>query len=146
MIPAIRKKSFFEVKGMRNKTRMSTCALLVTTLLMLGVFSAQLATVNAPALQDTLVILHPHSADFADSVIEDFKVWYQEETGNSIGVSTIMKYSGDCYAQVELWNGTAPEADIWWGGGVFYFDLAKDGDLLEGYTVADDASIDDEYG
>lgn len=116
-------------------------------LLVIGGISVQgTKNVTASSLQDTLVVLHPHSEDFANWVFDDFKVWYQEETGKSIGISTIMKYSGECYEAVATWNGTAPEADIWWGGGVYYFDLGVSGDLLEGYTVVGDEEIIDEFG
>jgi ABC-type Fe3+ transport system substrate-binding protein len=91
--------------------------------------------------EDTLVILHPHSSDFASHVIDGFKTWYKEETGNDITVDTIEKYSGDCWTDVETWNGTSPEADIWWGGGEFYFEQARSAELLVRYKVAEDANV-----
>jgi len=100
--------------------------------------------VEAPA--DTLVILHPHSSDFASHVIDGFKTWYKEETGNDITVDTIEKYSGDCWTDVETWNGTSPEADVWWGGGEYYFEQARSAELLVRYKVAEDANVKDSLG
>ena len=116
-------------------------------LLVMGGISVQgTKNVTASSLQDTLVVLHPHSEDFAEWIFEDFKPWYQEETGKSISVSTILKYSGECYEAVATWNGTAPEADVWWGGGTYYFGEASNGDLMEGYAVVGDDQIILEFG
>jgi len=94
---------------------------------------------------DTLVLLHPHSADFANFVIGDFQAWYQEEYGTSITVQQLTMSSGACYTQVKDWNGD-PEADVMWGGGEYYFMSMARKELLEGYTVSVDAEIIDEYG
>ncbi|MFX1513166.1 MAG: ABC transporter substrate-binding protein [Promethearchaeota archaeon] len=97
--------------------------------------------VRSPAA-DELGIIHPHTAEFADYVIDDFKDWYQTETGNEITVTTIMKSSSDTLAQVEVWNGTAPDADIMWGGGQYNFEEARGAfdyqphNLLVHYKVA----------
>lgn len=84
----------------------------------------------APA-QDDLVILDPHSSEFATHVIDGFKAWYSNKFGTSITVATVEKYSGDCWADVETWNGVNPLADVWWGGGEYYFELARQQDLFE---------------
>ena len=95
---------------------------------------------------DSLVILHPHSSDFASSVIDAFKTWYLADTGTAIIVQTSEKYSGDCWTDVETWYGTAPEADVWWGGGQYYFEQARAADLLVRYEVADDENISASLG
>ena len=99
-----------------------------------------------PTADDTLVILHPHSSEFADHVIDEFKIWYQAETGNTITVTQQKKYSGDCWADVEAWNGTNPEADVWWGGGEYYFKQAVAADLLHQYNVTEDGNITESLG
>ncbi|WP_455140019.1 ABC transporter substrate-binding protein [Candidatus Hodarchaeum mangrovi] len=109
--------------------------------LLLGAFIPTIENMAAPQITDTLVILHPHSSEFADHVIDAFKVWYTTETGNDITVTTSVKYSGDCYADVVTWNGTNPEADVWWGGGEFYFEEARRANLLEPYEVVEDGNI-----
>jgi len=90
--------------------------------------------------QDSLVILHPHSSNFANHIIDGYKTWYQAEFGTSITVTTIEKHSGACWADVEMWAGN-PEADVWWGGGEFYFEKARQQDLLERYNVTEDVNI-----
>ena len=109
--------------------------------MLLGAFIPTIESMAAPQATDELIILHPHSSEFAAHVIDAFKVWYTEETGNSITVTTSEKYSGDCYADVVAWNATDPEADVWWGGGEFYFEEARKANLLEPYMVAEDANI-----
>ena len=96
---------------------------------------------------DSLIILHPHSSGFANDVIEDFQEWYEDTYSETISVSTIMKSSGACYSTVEAWAGS-PEADVWWGGGEYYFKKAvRSYNLfLEAYNVTDDANIVDEFG
>ncbi|MFX0183609.1 MAG: ABC transporter substrate-binding protein [Candidatus Hodarchaeota archaeon] len=114
-------------------------------LLVLGAFLPVAMNQAAPAA-DSLIILHPHSTEFAGHVIDGFKTWYQTETGSSITVTTSEKYSGDCWADVETWNGTNPEADVWWGGGEYYFELARQADLLHPYNVTEDANVTDILG
>ena len=88
-----------------------------------------------------LVILHPHSSDFADHVIDGFKAWYSKSFGTTVTVTTIEKYSGDCWTDVDTWNGTDPDADVWWGGGEYYFEQARVKNLLVRYNVSEDANI-----
>ncbi|MFX1516253.1 MAG: ABC transporter substrate-binding protein [Promethearchaeota archaeon] len=102
---------------------------------------ASMTSVEAPQ-QDTLVILHPHSADFAGHVISGFRSWYEGETGHTIAVDTIEKSSYSCYLAVAGWDG-APEADIWWGGGEGLFEDAREGGWLSPYEVAEDENITD---
>jgi len=109
--------------------------------LLLGAFIPTIENMAAPQATHTLVILHPHSSEFASHVIDAFKTWYLADTGNSVEVTTSAKYSGDCYADVVAWNGTNPEADVWWGGGEFYFEEARRANLLEPYEVAEDGNI-----
>jgi ABC-type Fe3+ transport system substrate-binding protein len=92
--------------------------------------------------EHSLVILHPHSSEFADDVIADFQAWVMDTEGYSITVAEKQLDSGACYDQVKAWDGT-PEADIWWGGGEYYFRSATKKDLMYGYTTANDAQIPD---
>ncbi len=91
--------------------------------------------------QHELVILHPHSSDFASHVINAFKSWYRDEIGPSITITTDPRYSGLCWDAVETWGGIKPEADVWWGGGEYYFELARSAGLLEPHNVSEDANI-----
>lgn len=114
-------------------------------LLALGLFIPMGSGLATPTAE-SLIVLHPHSTDFAAHIIDEFKVWYQAETGNPITVTTSEKYSGDCWADVELWNGTNPEADVWWGGGEYYFEQARIADLLHPYNVTEDGNVTDILG
>lgn len=107
---------------------------------------ASVASIESPQAQDSMVIIHPHSADFAGYVISGFRTWYEAETGNTISVDTIEKDSGACYDEVLSWNSISPLADIYWGGGRYYFELARNEDLLHRYEVAEDANITDYLG
>jgi len=117
---------------------------IILCLLLLGMsLLSVIPTVGANP--DTLVLLHPHSADVADDVINDFKEWYSEEYGVSISVTQLTMDSGACYQQVTTWNGE-PEADVMWGGGEYYFMSLAEKGLLEGYTVSGDDDIEDVFG
>ena len=120
-----------------KKTPVKLLIVLLAVYLLSGCVEAQ---------ADTLVILHPHSSDFASHVIDGFKTWYKEDTGRDITVDTIEKYSGDCWTDVQTWNGTSPEADVWWGGGEFYFEQARSAELLVRYKVSEDANVKDYLG
>ncbi len=106
---------------------------------------ASVTSVESPA-QDSMVIIHPHSADFAGHVISGFRTWYQAKTGHTISVDTIEKDSGACYGDVLSWGGVSPLADIYWGGGRYYFELARVNNLLLNYEVAEDENITDYLG
>jgi ABC-type Fe3+ transport system substrate-binding protein len=95
----------------------------------------------SPKQADTLVILHPHSADFAGYVISGFKSWYADEFATNIIVDTIEKSSYSCYLDVAAWGGSNPLADIWWGGGEGLFEDAREDGNLVRYKVAEDANI-----
>ena len=118
--------------------------LLVTMLLAMPTVPATASAFPVKVHQEThtLVILHPHSEEFAQPVIDDFIEWVQETKGWDIDVTTIQKDSHACYEQVVEWNGN-PEADIWWGGGEYYFEKARGKGLLEPYTSVEDANIPD---
>ncbi len=99
------------------------------------------AILAAPKQADTLVIIHPHSADFAGYVISGFKAWYKSSTGNDIIVDTIEKSSYSCYLEVKGWGGVSPLADIWWGGGEGLFEDGREDGNLQRYEVAEDENI-----
>ncbi len=113
---------------------------------MLGLFTPS-STVIAPRQEvrspaaNELTILHPHSSDFAEWVIEGYKTWHIDEYGIPPIVSTSEKYSDACLEDIQAWNGTNPEADVWWGGGEYLFEVGRDEGLLEAYEVAEDANI-----
>jgi ABC-type Fe3+ transport system substrate-binding protein len=129
------------LKLRRKKNMRKNFSRALLGLIVLGALLPITASRAAPTAADDLVILHPHSTDFAAHVIDEFKTWYTEETGDTVTVTTSEKYSGDCWADVETWNGTNPEADIWWGGGEYYFEAARTADLLHPYNVTEDANV-----
>jgi ABC-type Fe3+ transport system substrate-binding protein len=127
---------------MKKRLKISMLVILTMTLI-----APQLSTQASVEVVHNLVVLHPHSADFAAHVISAFQNWYADENpGDSIVVQTTEQYSGACYDLVESWNGSAPEADVWWGGGEYYFENARRGDLLTPYTVVEDVNISDDLG
>ena len=102
-------------------------------------------------IENKIVIIHPHSAALADTVIDDFKDWVQETQGYSITVSQLTPGgSGAALEQVWTWEGN-PEADIYWGGGSYNFEEAANlhsfaptptgSSLLYPYTSANDDGI-----
>lgn len=120
----------------------------ITGLLFVGIFvlgTVAFSGCIGQSEEHTLVVLYPHSSDFAEWVFEDFKAWYNEETGDTIEVSSILEDSASSFEKVSTWNGTSPEADIWWGGGTFWFSQGTAGDLMEGYTVEGDDELLDTF-
>jgi ABC-type Fe3+ transport system substrate-binding protein len=106
-------------------------------------------------VEHKLVVIHPHSAAFADYVVDDFVDWVEETQGYTITVSQQTPGgSGIVLEQVFAWEGI-PEADIYWGGGNFNFEEAANlhswsptptnDSLLLPYTTANDADIDAEF-
>ena len=121
---------------MKKMLKMSILVILTMTLI-----APQLSIQASVKADHDLIVLHPHSADLAGWVISDFQNWYYDKYNETIAVQTTEQYSGACYTSVLAWNGTAPEADVWWGGGEYYFELAREDDLLEPYTVMEDGNI-----
>ncbi|MCW4041914.1 MAG: extracellular solute-binding protein [Candidatus Bathyarchaeota archaeon] len=106
-------------------------------------------------VEHKLVVIHPHSAAFADYVVDDFVDWVEETQGYTITVSQQTPGgSGIVLEQIFAWEGI-PEADIYWGGGNFNFEEAANlhswsptptnDSLLLPYTTANDADIDAEF-
>jgi iron(III) transport system substrate-binding protein len=106
-------------------------------------------------IEHKLVVIHPHSAAFADHVIDDFNAWVQETKGYKITVSQLTPGgSGIVLEQVFAWGGE-PEADIFWGGGSYNFEEAANlhswaptptsASLLYPYKTASDADIVEEF-
>ncbi|MFX0052655.1 MAG: ABC transporter substrate-binding protein [Candidatus Hermodarchaeota archaeon] len=127
---------------MKKSIKVSLIGILaLVTFLPLNPILASTTSIEAP-MADTLIILHPHSADFAGYVISGFRNWYSTEYGTTIDVTTLEKDSGDCYTEVDTWAGS-PGADVWWGGGRYYFELARNDGWLQPYTVAEDGNISD---
>jgi ABC-type Fe3+ transport system substrate-binding protein len=129
---------------MNMPSKKKSLIIVYTGLLLIGTILTSIILMVGAA-PDTLVILHPHSADFANYVINDFEEWYIEEYGTTITIQQITMSSGACYTQVKTWAG-APEADVMWGGGEYYFVSMASKGLLEGYQTASDAEILDEFG
>ncbi len=107
------------------------------------------------AIEHKLVVTHPHSAAFADHVINDFKDWVEETQGYTITVSQLTPGgSGAVLEQVMAWEGN-PEADIYWGGGSYNFEEAANlhswsptptnESLLYPYKTVNDADIVEEF-
>lgn len=106
-------------------------------------------------IEHKLVVIHPHSAAFADHVINDFVAWVQETNGYTITVSQLTPGgSGIVLEQVWAWNGT-PDADVYWGGGSYNFEEAANlhswaptptgTSLLLPYKTVNDVDIVDEF-
>ena len=106
-------------------------------------------------VEHKLVVIHPHSAAFADYVIDDFLDWVLETRGYEITVSQLAPGgSGVVLEQVFAWEG-APEADIYWGGGSYNFEEAANlhswaptptgESLLYPYTTVNDAAVVEEF-
>ncbi|MCW3998196.1 MAG: extracellular solute-binding protein, partial [Candidatus Bathyarchaeota archaeon] len=75
-------------------------------------------------VEHKLVVIHPHSAALADTVIDDFEDWVQETQDYSITVTQLTPGgSGAVLEQVWAWEGN-PAADIYWGGGSYNFEEA----------------------
>jgi len=127
------------LKDKRKKLKVTISIILLSCSLILSTLPV------ASATPDTLVLLHPHSADFANHVINDFKDWYDETFGTSITLQTMEMDSGASYQQVKTWDG-APEADVLWGGGEYYLMSLAGKGLLEGHKVTEDSDILDEFG
>lgn len=143
--PRVKKMS---VKG----SRLYIAAAIVIIIIVAGVVSWWFYTQQ---IEHKLVLIHPHSAAFANHVINDFVAWVQETKGYTITVSQLTPGgSGIVLEQVKTWKGT-PEADIYWGGGNYNFEEAANlhswsptptnESLLYPYKTVNDADIVDEF-
>lgn len=147
ILATIRCKIILSVKNMASKITYVAVAVLVIII----VGSIGIWWFYSQGVEHRLVIIHPHSAALADSVINDFKDWVQEAKGYSIEVSQLTPGgSGAVLEQVFAWEGI-PAADIYWGGGSYNFEEAAnlhswaptptEASLLEPYKTVNDADI-----
>ncbi|MFW9994595.1 MAG: ABC transporter substrate-binding protein [Candidatus Odinarchaeota archaeon] len=118
----------------------------IFSLAVVGVLIGLIFISSGCTAPNTITVMYPHSKDFADHVFDGFKEWYSEVYGKSITIKVVEASSDDCLLKVTEWNGTSPEADVWWGGGEYNFEVARKAALLEPYKVTEDGNISASLG
>ena len=95
------------------------------------------ATTIKPKQEADLVILTPHWWGIYNKYKDAFIEYWEEKTGETIVIEIMERDTSECLRLVREWAG-APEADVWWGGGLDAFMIAESEDLLAPFYNASD--------
>ncbi len=92
-----------------------------------------------------VVVLTPHWSGIQDVAKEDFEAWYKDKTGNDVVLTFEYKDTVASLALIREAGGDPAKVkwDIWWGGGLDAFKLAKADDLLAPFYLPGDTEWDD---
>lgn len=97
-------------------------------------------TIPAKAQGDTIVVLTPNSSALQTAAQSNFTAWYKAETGRDVTLSFVSKDTVTCLALVQQ-AGSDPNKvtwDVWWGGGLDAFRIAKQAGLLSPFYLPND--------
>ena len=119
---------------MNQKTILATAILATLISLSLATFVIPIAT--AQEYENELVIISPHRKEILDNFKLAFEAYATDVLGVEVTIMSSYYSSGDCYTLAKEWAG-APEADIWWGGGVDLFMEATEEGLLLAHKCED---------
>jgi ABC-type Fe3+ transport system substrate-binding protein len=99
----------------------------------------------ATAQPQEVVILTPHWSGIQDVAEEDFKAWYFDKTGEDVIVTFEYKDTTTSLALLREAGGDPAKVkwDVWWGGGLDAFKLAKSEDLLAPFYLLGDSEWED---
>ena len=97
------------------------------------------------ASPDEVVVLTPHWSGIQDVAKEDFEAWYNDKTGNDVVLTFEYKDTTTSLALIREAGGdpTKVKWDVWWGGGLDAFKLAKAEDLLAPFYLPGDTEWED---
>jgi ABC-type Fe3+ transport system substrate-binding protein len=97
------------------------------------------------ASPDEVVVLTPHWSGIQDVAKEDFEAWYQDKTGNEVVLTFEYKDTTTSLALIREAGGDPAKVkwDVWWGGGLDAFKLAKADDLLAPFYLPGDTEWED---
>ncbi|MHA2333640.1 MAG: ABC transporter substrate-binding protein [Candidatus Hodarchaeales archaeon] len=135
---------------MMNKSLMGLKSRVITIVIVVSCWSNLCyitPTCSTGTQVSELVLLCPQSSELVDWVIDGFETWYTAEGHGNINVSVLYRSSSDCFDLVSnTWHGVDPEADVWWAYIPYFFELARESDLLHAYTVVENENIPDYFG
>lgn len=97
------------------------------------------------ASPDEVVVLTPHWSGIQDVAKEDFEAWYTDKTGNDVVLTFEYKDTVASLALIREAGGDPVKVkwDVWWGGGLDAFKLAKADDLLAPFYLPGDTEWED---
>jgi phosphoglycerate transport regulatory protein PgtC len=125
-----------EVKRLRkNALTLPVMAVLVCSMLF-----SPLPIVPAKASSDQIVVLTPNSSALQQAAQANFTAWYRAETGKDVTVTFVYKDTVTCLALVQQAGGDPAKVawDVWWGGGLDSFEIARHAGLLYPFRLPTD--------
>ena len=119
--------------------------LLIAVLFATLMFSVAPSIPAASASPEEVVVITPHWSGIQDVAKEDFVAWYKAKTGEDVVITFDYK---DTVASLALIREAAGDPakvkwDVWWGGGLDAFKLAKGEGLLAPFHLPGDSEWED---
>lgn len=118
--------------------------LLITTFLSFAVIPFALIS-KTQASPEEVVVITPHWSGIQDVAKSDFMEWYKAKTGNDVVITFDYKDTTTSLALIREAGGDPAKVkwDIWWGGGLDAFKIAKEEDLLAPFHLPGDPEWED---
>mgnify|MGYP001028472992 CR=1 FL=1 len=99
----------------------------------------------AQAAPDEVVIITPHAVTIQKVADADFKAWYKAKTGRDVAIIWDSKDTTTALALIREAGGDPAKVkwDVWWGGGLDAFKIAKGAGLLAPFRLPGDPEWED---
>jgi len=119
--------------------------LAIIVLFVVAVFPLVPMIPEARAAPDEVVVITPHWSGIQDVASTDFTAWYKAKTGKDVVLTFDYKDTVASLALIREAGGDPAKAkwDVWWGGGLDAFRLAKEDDLLAPFHLPGDPEWED---
>lgn len=127
---------------MRNSLR---SLLVISVILGILAFSLVPTVVASGGSPEEIVVITPHWSAIQEVAEEDFVAWYKAKTGQDVVLSFDYKDTAASLALIREAGGEPAKVkwDVWWGGGLDAFKLAKEEELLAPFYLPGDSEWED---
>jgi phosphoglycerate transport regulatory protein PgtC len=130
---------------MVKKMRKRILTLIAVTILFVVAAFPLVPIQEAQATPEEIVVITPHWSGITDVAKEDFTAWYKAKTGKDVVLTFEYKDTVTSLALIREAGGEPAKVkwDVWWGGGLDAFKLAKDDGLLAPFSLPGDPEWED---
>jgi phosphoglycerate transport regulatory protein PgtC len=134
------------VEAIKLRKPKTLSALFITAfMLSIAAFTFVPAVQKTSASPDEIVVITPHWSGITDMAAERFTAWYSAKTGNDVVITFDYKDTVASLSLIREANGDPAKVkwDVWWGGGLEAFRIAKDEGLLAPFYLLGDSEWED---
>jgi ABC-type Fe3+ transport system substrate-binding protein/tetrahydromethanopterin S-methyltransferase subunit B len=125
-----------EAKGLRK----NIVTPLMTAVLVCSMLFSFASIIPVKAQADQIVVITPNSSSIQQLASENFTAWYKARTGRDVTITFDSKDTATSLSLIQQAGGdpNLVRWDVWWGGGLDAFRIAKQAELLSPFFLPDD--------